>query len=398
MNKSSIALLGTLLFFCPLTANAQKWMKQSLRFAEEQTYRQIEQGRVKGKNNNPCTINNLGAIQYISPTDWRSGFFPGSLWYLYELTGDKQWLPLAQAYSTAIESAKNYTGNHDVGFMIGCSFGNGWRITKNPAYKEVIIEAARSLSTRYRNKAGVIQSWNVGKNDARGWTCPVIIDNMMNLELLFEASLLSGDPSFKAIAISHADKTLKNHFRPNGSCYHVIDYDPLSGEVRHKHTHQGFSHESTWSRGHAWAIYGFTLCYRYTKNPAYLQQAIKTFEYMKDHPNMPKDQIPYWDLDAINIPNEPRDVSSATIIASALYEMSHYVEQKEGKQYRRYADKILQVLSTDRYQAPLGKNGNFILMHSVGSAPHNAEVDKPLNYADYYLLEALKRKKTGKIN
>jgi uncharacterized protein YyaL (SSP411 family) len=240
----------------------------------------------------------------------------------------------------------------------------------------------------------VIQSWdvNTGWQAERGWTCPVIIDNMMNLELLFEATKLSGDSTFYRTAVAHADRTLAEHFRRDGSCYHVVDYDPATGEVLHRQTAQGYADESTWSRGQAWAIYGFTVCYRETGDKRYLAQAQKTYTMMRNHPHMPADLVPYWDMDAPNIPNEPRDASSAACIASALYELAT-LDIPEADSYRADADKIVASLSSPDYRAELGKNGNFLLMHSVGSIPHNSEIDVPLNYADYYYLEALKRKR-----
>ncbi|MEF9949654.1 MAG: glycoside hydrolase family 88 protein [Mucinivorans sp.] len=329
--------------------------------------------------------------------DWTSGFYPGSLWYLYELTGENKWKESAIKYTQGMEHIKNYTGNHDIGFMIFCSFGNGLRLTGNEHYKDVIITAARSLTTRYRQGAGLIQSWN----KSRGWLCPVIIDNMMNLELMFEATKMSGDSTFWKIAVSHADKTMQNHYRPDMSCYHVVDYDPLSGAVRGRYTAQGYADESAWARGQAWGLYGYTLCYRYTRDPKYLAQAEKIAAYIFEHKNMPADLVPYWDFDAPANPAdgkypqvgtvEPRDASAAAIAASAMYELSTF-SPKNAKKYKKLADKVVSSLASKEYTAPRGENGNFILMHSTGNAPGNGEIDTPLVYADYYFLEALKRK------
>jgi uncharacterized protein YyaL (SSP411 family) len=214
---------------------------------------------------------------------------------------------------------------------------------------------------------------------------------MMNLELLFEATKLSGDSTYYKVAVAHADRTLQEHFREDGSCYHVIDYSLKDGSVRNRHTAQGYAHESAWSRGQGWAIYGYSVCYRETGDKKYLDQALKTFNFMKNHKRMPADLVPYWDMDAPNIPNEPRDASSAAVIASALYEISTY-NLPDAASYKEYADKIMESLASPNYTAALGENGRFILMHSVGSIPHNNEIDVPLNYADYYYLEALKRK------
>ncbi len=340
-----------------------------------------------GKILSPRTTDKNDKTVYVVLEEWTSGFFPGSLWYLYELTGDDNWKKLGIKYTEGMERIKKFTGNHDIGFMIYCSFGNGYRLTKNPAYKEVIIEAANSLSTRFRPGAGIIQSWNANKT--KDWICPVIIDNMMNLELLFEASKLSGNNKFREIAISHANQTLKNHYRDDNSSFHVVDYNPKTGETRHKQTAQGFADSSAWARGQAWGLYGYTMCFRYTKDSKYLNQAEKIAQFIFNNPNLPKDLIPYWDYNAGKIPNEPRDVSAATITASALYELFTYTQNKK---YKKYADTILKNLASDSYTAAPGTNGNFILMHSVGSIPHGAEVDRPLVYADYYFLEALKRK------
>lgn len=360
-------------------------------FAARQYSHHLKLIEASGKVLNPKTFIN-GKIRYISPEEWTSGFFPGSLWYLYELTGDTLWKRAGITQTEALDTVKHLTWHHDVGFMIGCSYGNALRLTGNPAYKEVLVQAARSLSTRFRPEAGILQSWNVerGWQSERGWECPVIIDNMMNLELLFDATELSGDSSFFKIAVSHADKTMQEQFRPDYSTWHVIDYNPADGSVRHKHTAQGYAHESVWARGQAWAVYGYTMCYRKTGFPRYLEQAGKAFSFIANHPNLPEDGIPYWDFNAPGIPDALRDVSSAAILASACYELSQYTQPEY---YKAWADKIITSLSSAAYRAPEGENGNFLLMHSVGSIPHNSEVDVPLNYADYYFLEALKRKK-----
>lgn len=276
--------------------------------------------------------------------------------------------------------------------MVGCPYLAGIRFADKEDYKPVIVQAAKSLSTRFRSNAGVIQSWDVngGWQKERGWKCPVIIDNMMNLELLFEASLISGDSVYYDIAVKHADTTLKNHFREDNSSYHVVDYDPETGEVRSRQTAQGYADESAWSRGQAWGLYGYTVCYRYTKDRKYIDQAVKIADFIFNNKNLPKDMVPYWDYNAPDIPDAPRDASAAAITASALYELSGYTGNND---YIVKADYILKSLSNADYQAKLGENGNFILMHSVGSLPHGNEIDVPLNYADYYYLEALLRMK-----
>lgn len=367
-------------------------INNDINFSTRQYSLMLQQIGREGKVRIPKTIDKLGRMVYIPIDDWCSGFFPGSLCYLYQLTNDKSWLLQSKRFTEALDSIQYLTWHHDVGFMIGSSYLNIYRLNPNKAYKKAIIQTAKSLCTRFRKKAGVIQSWNVdrGWQSKRGWTCPVIIDNMMNLELLFEATRLSGDSTYWKVAVSHANKTLENQFRKDGSCYHVVDYDPNNGAVLHRQTAQGYADNSAWARGQAWAVYGYTVCYRYTHDRKYLDQAVKTLNFVMQNPNLPNDLIPYWDFDAPNIPNEPRDASSAACIASALYEMNNYLPDNG---YTSLADRIIRSLSSPEYRAPLGKNGCFLLMHSVGSIPHNNEIDVPLNYADYYFLEALTRRR-----
>lgn len=397
MNKYTYIWAFCALFIVGCTSNTStgsSLISDNVQFARQQLGGMLQTIEKSDKCLNPVTLNPDSSVYYCGYSDWRSGFFPGSLWYLYELSGDQALLPLARKYTQAIQQAESLTFHHDIGFMVNCSFGNGFRLTQDTAYSNTLVRAAKSLSTRFRPQAGIIQSWNTdsGWMSERGWECPVIIDNMMNLELLFEATKLSGDSTFYHIAVSHADRTLAEQFRNDGSCYHVVDYSLQDGSVRSRQTAQGYADESAWSRGQAWAIYGYAICYRETKDRKYLEQSLKTFNFMRNHPRMPEDLIPYWDMDAPKIPNEFRDVSSASCMASALYEISTF-DVPDAKQYKEYADKIMESLSTPNYRAEIGSNGGFLLMHSVGSIPHNSEIDVPLNYADYYWLEGLKRKK-----
>jgi hypothetical protein len=367
-------------------------INNDVNFAVRQYSLMLNQTGRSGIVKNPKSIDKMGRMVYIPTDDWCSGFFPGSMWYLYQLTGDKAWEKQARRYTESLDSIQYLKWHHDVGFMMGSSYLNGYRIHPTKEYKKVIIQTAKSLCTRFRPKAGIIQSWNVdrGWQSQRGWKCPVIIDNMMNLELLFEATRLSGDSTYWKVAVSHANTTLTHHFRHDASCFHVVDYDPETGEVLHQQTAQGYADGSAWARGQAWAVYGYTVCYRYTHDKNYLDQAVRTLNFMLGNKNMPADLVPYWDFNAPNIPNEPRDVSTAACLASALYEMNLYLPDNG---YANLADRILVSLSSPDYLAPIGKNGCFLLMHSVGSIPHNNEIDVPLNYADYYFLEALSRRK-----
>lgn len=373
------------------TSFAQKLnIKKAFKHAEKQTTVMLQEiGKVRNSEKpelvSPRTLEDA-ELKLVSSRDWTSGFFPGVLWFLYEYSGDKRWQDQARKFTASIEKEKTNATTHDMGFKVYCSAGTGLRLTGDSHYKDVVIESAKTLSTRFNPKTGVILSWDHSRDK---WVNPVIIDNMMNLELLFEATKLSGDSSFHKIAVSHANTTIKNHFRPDYSSYHVIDYDPQTGAVLKKNTHQGYSHESAWSRGQGWALYGYTMCYRETKDSAYLEQAKNVANYILKHKNMPADLVPYYDFDAPGIPEEPRDASAAAVIASALYELSTY--GNNGQTYRKAADKIMISLST-KYIAPEGQNKGFILLHSTGSKPSSSEVDVPLSYADYYYLEALLRK------
>lgn len=321
---------------------------------------------------------------------WTSGFFPGTLWYLFENSKNPEVLKYAELYTDRVEREKYTTDNHDVGFMLYCSFGNGLRLTKNKHYEEVLLTGAKSLGTRYKSNVGLIRSWDHNKDK---WQYPVIIDNIMNLELLLWAYEHSGDVKFKEMAISHADKTMEHHFRPNFSSYHVVSYDTITGLPHLKQTHQGFSDDSMWSRGQAWGLYGYTYLYRELKDERYLKQAQNIADLLIHHPNMPEDFIPYWDYDSPEIPNTPRDASAATIMASALVELSDYVDEARAKEYMKVVEKQIRTLASPEYTANLGENGCFILKHSTGGYPFNSEVDVPLTYADYYYLEALTRLK-----
>lgn len=325
-----------------------------------------------------------GQIYFVGATDWTSGFFPGSLWYGYELTKDEQLAWQARKYTNNLKGIENLKDTHDLGFMVYCSYGNAQRLKPQPSDKSVMINTAENLSSRFSPEVGSIRSWDFGQ-----WSYPVIIDNMMNLELLFWAGKATADERYKDIAISHADKTMENHYRDDMSCFHVVSYNPQDGSVESKGTHQGCSDSSAWARGQAWGLYGYTLCYRETGLSRYLDRAVAISNYIFSNPNLPQDMIPYWDYNAPDIPNAPRDVSAAAIMCSALLELSTLTN--DGDDYFNRAESILKTLSGSEYLAQKGTNNGFILKHAVGHYPAGSEVDTPINYADYYYLEALKR-------
>lgn len=320
---------------------------------------------------------------------WCSGFYPGALLYIYEYTKDPAILKEAENRLAILEPEKHYTGNHDLGFMMYCSFGNAYRITKKETYRPTIDTAAASLITRYRPNAKVIQSWNASKK----WRGPVIIDNMMNLELLAWVTDNGGDKKYKEIAINHANTSLENHFRPDYSSYHVVDYDMNTGAVLKKGTAQGAADSSAWSRGQSWGLYGYVMMYRFTKDKRYLEQARHIASFILNHPNMPADMVPYWDFDVPVTPTTCRDASAAAVTASALLELGQYTSGKDRKTYVSAAETMLTSLSSPAYRAKQGENGGFLLMHSTGALPLKSEIDVPLTYADYYYLEALLRYK-----
>ncbi|GAB5550457.1 MAG: glycoside hydrolase family 88 protein [Saprospiraceae bacterium] len=333
----------------------------------------------------PRSLKEDGALDARKSKQWTSGFYPGILWQLAGLDNNPDLVNGATQWIQPIEKEKLDSGTHDLGFKIYCSFGNAYQVTQKEEYKDIFITAAQTLSTRYNPTVGAIRSWDHNRDK---WDFPVIIDNMMNLELLFEVAELTDDSTIWNIAEQHARTTLKNHFRADNSSYHVIDYNPETGAVRKRNTHQGASHESAWSRGQAWGLYGFTVVYRYTKDPVFLAKAEEIADYIFNHPNLPEDLIPYWDYDAPNIPDEPRDVSAATVTASGLIELSQYNPEK-APTYLAWADQILLSLEKDTYQTTAVP---FFLKHSVGSVPGGSEVDVPIIYADYYYVEALKRR------
>lgn len=337
----------------------------------------------------PKTITR-GRLETCSPDWWTSGFFPGELWYLYEHSGNEAFREYAELFTERLEEVQHLTNHHDVGFMLYCSYGNGYRLTRNPAYSAVLTTGARSLSTRYRDRVGLIRSWDFNTDI---WQYPVIIDNMMNLELMMWAYRTTGEERFKDIAMSHADNTLQHHFRADNSCYHVVSYDTISGVPHRKQTFQGLSDESSWSRGQAWALYGFTMMYRETHKSEYLDQARRVAQFLIHHPNMPADKVPYWDYDVEVTPQTPRDASAAAVMASALVELGALCGNEEGKSYIAFAEQQLRSLTSYAYLALPGDNCHFALMHSTGSFPARSEVDVPLSYADYYYVEALLRLK-----
>jgi rhamnogalacturonyl hydrolase YesR len=343
----------------------------------------------------PRTLDKNGALVTCTSQWWTSGFFPGILWYLYEYSKNDSVRRSAELFTMRVQDQQFTTDNHDVGFMINNSFGNAYRITGDTLYRSALLNASRSLLTRFHPAVGATRSWNTDKNN-RHWQFAVIIDNMMNMELLLRSAQEFNEPSFASFARTHANTTLKNHFRPDNSSYHVVSYDTVTGRPHAKQTAQGAGDGSAWSRGQAWGLYGFTMMYRFTNDEQYLDQAVKIAEFILRHPRLPEDKIPYWDFDAPGIPSALRDASAGAIICSALIELSGYVPREQQAVYLAVAETQLRTLSSPEYRNAPGTNGNFLLRHSVGSIPHNSEIDVPVSYADYYYIESLLRMKALK--
>lgn len=362
-------------------------IERGLNVSRQQTLLLAKEMEAK-ENRLPKTYEN-GMLQTANYKSWISGFFPGVLWYLYEDTPTEELKKYAELYTLRVMPAKDMTSTHDLGFMLYCSFGNGYRLTGNKSYMDVMKVGAESLASRYNDKVGAIKSWNSNKK----WQFPVIIDNMMNLEFLSFMALNIGNNRFKEIADKHAKTTLSNHFRSDNSCYHVVSYDTITGIPHAKQTHQGYADNSSWARGQAWALYGYTMMYRETNNKVYLEQARKVALFIKNHPNLPEDKVPYWDFDAPDIPKAYRDASAAAIMASAFLELSSLDKSEDRIEWLKLGEQQIRSLSSPLYLAEPNTNGGFILKHSVGNFNKKSEVDVPLTYADYYYVEALLRLK-----
>ena len=321
--------------------------------------------------------------------EWCAGFWPGVLWYDYEYTKDKQVLEEAENFTHSLKFLSHIPAyDHDLGFLVFCSYGNGYRLTKNPAYKQVILDTADTLATLFNPIVGTILSWP-REVEPRNWPHNTIMDNMINLEMLFWAAKNGGNPYLYDIAVSHADKTMKSQFRPDYTSYHVAVYDTITGNLIKGVTHQGYADSTMWARGQAWAIYGYTVVYRETKDPKYLDFAQKVTDVYLDR--LPEDKVPYWDFDDPSIPNAPRDASAGAVVASALLELSTYLLNGTGKRYKDAAIEMLTSLSSDSYQS--GESKPSFLLHSVGHWPNHSEIDASIIYADYYYIEALLRLK-----
>lgn len=380
--KISLIMLLMIIAFTSCKTEIPTWYSNGLKTA----FYQIERAssEFKASKKLPRSINEDGSIRLEEPRNWTSGFFPGSLWLMYGMSNNNEFKVLAEQYTELLEGQQYETFTHDVGFKMFCSLGTSLRYVQNDAYKKDLVSAANSLKSRYNPKIAAIRSWDFG-----AWQYPVIIDNMLNLELLFWASKYTKDSVYHNIAVQHAATTIKNHFRKDNSTFHVVEYDTISAKPISKGTFQGYSDSSSWSRGQAWALYGYTMAYRETGKKEFLEQAEKVAEYVIPYLKLEQDLIPFWDFSSPDIPKTYRDASAGAVMASAFLELQKY--SSKGAIYLRYAEIMLKSLSSEEYLSKKGENSYFILKHSTGSLPHNSEIDVPLVYADYYYLEAMER-------
>ena len=393
--KTLLAGLGLCLLAACSVSKEEFDTDKALDYCNSQVHRTLEE--LKGKDGSidytmmPRNIMDSLTTWHCrkaTKNEWCSGFWPGILWYDYEYTGDETIKEEAEKFTASLKFLSETPAfDHDLGFLVFCSYGNGYRLTQNPRYKQVILDTADSLATLFRPRVGTILSWPRNVEMFGGHN--TIMDNLINLEMLFWAAKNGGNPYLADIAVSHADKTMKYLFRPDYTSYHVAVFDTLTGDFIRGCTHQGFSDNSMWARGQSWGIYGYTMIYRETKDARYLDFAQKVADvYLR---NLPEDYVPYWDFNDPSIPNAPRDASAAAVVASALLELSTYLQAEKAPKYKEAAVKMLKSLSSDKYRS--GKSKPSFLLHSTGHWPAGSEIDASIIYADYYYLEALLRLK-----
>lgn len=399
MKNTAILLISLLFVSCASTSStareevAEFDLDEAIEYCDAQVHRSLRNLCSDSTDYSMIPRNIQGndttwACRKATPDEWCSGFWPGVLWYDYELTGDTLVRDEALRYTRELGYlSERPIFDHDLGFLMICSYGNGYRLTADSGYKKVLLASADSLATLFNPNVGTILSWPRNVEMFGGHN--TIMDNMINLEMLFWASKNGGDKSLYDIAVKHAETTMNHHFRPDGTCYHVAVYDPSDGHFIKGVTHQGYSDSSTWARGQAWAVYGYTMVYRETHDKRFLDFACKvTDAYLS---RLPEDMVPYWDFDDPAIPKAPRDASAAGVVASALLELQGYVDGEKKAEYRDAAVEMLASLNSPAYRS--GKKRCSFLDHSTGHHPAGSEIDASIIYADYYYIEALTRLK-----
>jgi len=313
--------------------------------------------------------------EHMNREEWTSGFFAGSLWKMYQITGEEKWRNAATDWTADLEPMSLKASDHDTGFRIFTSYGSGFLLTDNLSYSRTILRGAQTLATRFDPDISAIKSWDWIGN------FPVIIDNLMNLEILFWAARESGNNELYNIALAHAETSLEHHIRDDGSSYHIVDFDE-NGDVIWKDTRQGYGPESVWARGQAWAIYGFSMIYRYTGEQKFLDASEKASAWFID--NLSDDFVPIYDF-LEPVPSvQTKDASAAAIAASGFLELYTVT----GKNiYFNTAVNILNSLSTESYST-LADSQNSVLKRST---LHRGKGRLGTSYADYYYLEAIVR-------
>lgn len=394
--KTLLAGLGLCLLSACTTTEKGFDAERALDYCDKQVHRTLEELKEAGNGTIDYTMMprniadslNTWHCRKATKEEWCAGFWPGILWYDYEYTGDEAIRKEAEKFTASLKFLSETPAfDHDLGFLVFCSYGNAYRLTRNPEYKQVILDTADTLATLFRPRVGTILSWPRNVQAFGGHN--TIMDNMINLEMLFWAAKNGGNPYLADLAISHADKTMKYHFRPDYTSYHVAVYDTLTGDFLRGVTHQGYADNTMWARGQAWAIYGYTVMYRETKDPRYLEFVQRVADVYLER--LPEDYVPYWDFDDPAIPDAPRDASAAAVVASALLELSTFTREERSKDYRAAAVKMLESLSSEQYQSRKSKPS--FLLHSTGHKPAGSEIDASIIYADYYYIEALLRLK-----
>lgn len=394
MNYRLIITLLLLFLFCatpPAGAGSKskvRWADRQLEYCRRQIARTLE--ALPNDSVLPRSIDIDKCSWHTTDAyDWTSGFWPGILWYSYENSGklsDKlQALAYTERQRPLVE--ESHEPDHDIGFQLLCSYGHAYQNTGRKEYLDILLEGAAKLAKLYNPKVGTILSWPHAVK-SQGWPHNTIMDNMMNLQLLFFAERHGGPEEYRDMAVNHARKTMDHQFREDYSSYHVALYDSITGRFIRGCTNQGLNDESFWARGQAWGIYGFTVVYRETLDKTFLRFVEKITEaYLA---RLPEDYVPYWDFDDPHIPNAERDASAAAIVASALLELSQLEDNEElARRYILASERMLRSLSSVQYQSR-NRNSAFLL-HSTGNMPGGYEIDASINYADYYYIEALTR-------
>ena len=385
---------AVLLVLAVPTASAESMKHLSKRVFELARVQYTQLDDQLGPAEFPRSLHPDGSLWKSKQNWWCSGFWPGMLWYTFAGTNDPDMAARADRNTHKLDGLIETPTHHDIGFQLNSSFGNAAQIA-GIAPGPILRDGALKLAGRFNPKVGAIKSWESGK---RG-RYPVIIDNMMNLELLMRAARYFQLDTLRFIAITHARNTLRTHFRDDFTTFHLVDFDPQTGAVTARKTVQGYSDESVWARGEAWALYGYAMMAREcaksgltAESREFLAQATGIGKWVAAH--LPADGIPYWDFSDPAIPDTWRDASAAAILASGFLDLARQLESSDAalaKRFRKLAKRQLKTLASAPYLAKAGQNGGFLLRHCVGNLPAGSEIDVPLTYADYYFLEALLR-------